>query len=676
MIKSIGGKINLTIISISLLSLVVAFFVLFYFEHKTEVEVYKETQKSMQNIATSKLNTKKSIGITNAISIANDGRIKKSLRINDRKWAILSLQSVSKNMKQNTSFKNIKVHLHTKENKSFVRNWKINKFGDDLSSFRASVVQVNKTSKPVTTFEVGNAGLSLRSVACVLDDNGKQLGSLEFMQGLNSVAKAFNKSKSAFVLLMDENVKRKPIPADKQFKNYGISQKFVNQSFLNDAKKLKMKELFKNGYILSDKYFYTYIDIKDFQNKKLGIALLGKPLSIVNQALDGAKQLIYIALIIIAMMAFVIVGVSLILIKKLVSNPLERFEHGLLNFFQYLNREKNDVEYLDDSNSDEIGVMSKVLNQNIIKTKNGIEEDKELIKDAQAVLDRLSNGWLSQHIKANTSNQPLNELKNTVNKALDNLKDKFVDINTLLEQYTNLDYTNKLHIEGVEKNGVFDKLLNNINVLRDAITIMLVENKSNGITLSKSSDILLDNVNILNKNSNQAAVSLEETAASIEELTSQISNAKDSIIVMGKYGRGVKSTVAYGLTLATKTAKSMHDVDEEVDSISKAIGVIDQIAFQTNILSLNAAVEAATAGEAGKGFAVVAQEVRNLANRSATAASEIKSIVESANKKANYGKNISEEMINGYTELHKSISETFEHIANVQDSSKEQLQAI
>ncbi|WP_226809459.1 methyl-accepting chemotaxis protein, partial [Aliarcobacter butzleri] len=79
------------------------------------------------------------------------------------------------------------------------------------------------------------------------------------------------------------------------------------------------------------------------------------------------------------------------------------------------------------------------------------------------------------------------------------------------------------------------------------------------------------------------------------------------------------------------------DITKQVNAINEAIGVIDNIAFQTNILSLNAAVEAATAGEAGKGFAVVAQEVRNLASRSAEAAHEIKAIVENATIKANEG---------------------------------------
>ena len=111
-------------------------------------------------------------------------------------------------------------------------------------------------------------------------------------------------------------------------------------------------------------------------------------------------------------------------------------------------------------------------------------------------------------------------------------------------------------------------------------------------------------------------------------------------------------------------------------AINEAIEVIDQIAFQTNILSLNAAVEAATAGEAGKGFAVVAQEVRNLATRSAEAAKEIKAIVERATVKANEGKNIATNMIDGYKNLNSNISSTMNLISDIENASKEQLLGI
>jgi methyl-accepting chemotaxis protein len=190
-------------------------------------------------------------------------------------------------------------------------------------------------------------------------------------------------------------------------------------------------------------------------------------------------------------------------------------------------------------------------------------------------------------------------------------------------------------------------VMQSVNKLGVALRTNAKLNLTNGETLNQNAITMSESVNNVAAKANQQAASLEETAAALEEITSITRNNAQNAVKMAELGITVNKAVNSGQELANKTAHSMEDINHEVMAINEAIAVIDQIAFQTNILSLNAAVEAATAGEDGKGFAVVAQEVRNLANRSSEAAKEIKALVESAASKANDGKNISNEMIKG-----------------------------
>jgi methyl-accepting chemotaxis protein len=642
--------------------------ILQYYELKTEKSVHKQIQDGLQMQLNYKLNAKKSIGLTNAISIANDGRIRKSLRTGDRKWAIISLNDISKKMKKDTKFKNVKVHVHTKDNISFIRNWKLKKYGDDLSSFRASVVKVNQIKSPVNTFEVGKAGLSLRSVAPVTDDNGNHLGSLEFMQGLNSVAKAFDKSGDAFLFLMDETLKKAPIPSNKQYKNYAISQKFINTEFLTDAKGINLTKLLKEKVLLTDKYLYTYQYIKDFNGKKLGIALVASPIEKVNVAIDASKVMINIALTIIISLVLFILAIITYTISRVVISQLTSLNDAIVNLI----KTKDTSSRIKVLSNDEIGDISNNFNIYLQSIEDGIKEDKVVIEEAEIVINRVKNGWYSQHIESSTSNPTVNQFKNSINDMIKATKKHIQDINQRLEEYAHLNYTNELKLEGIEKSGVMELLVNDINKLRESITTTLIENKANGLTLQNSSNALLSNVDTLNTSSNEAAASLEETAAALEEITSNISSTTNNVIEMSNYASELNQSASTGQNLASQTTNAMDEINNEVTSISEAITVIDQIAFQTNILSLNAAVEAATAGEAGKGFAVVAQEVRNLAARSAEAANEIKTLVESATSKANQGKDIADKMIEGYNGLNENISRTIDLINDVETSSKEQ----
>jgi methyl-accepting chemotaxis protein len=391
----------------------------------------------------------------------------------------------------------------------------------------------------------------------------------------------------------------------------------------------------------------------------------------------------YIGIIILPLNAFLFTTttisqiIQVIIALALIVHELDERKNGkllsqeLVKFLKNMDNKNVSLE-INTSMSSEYTQIKEVIDKrerDLLRKEN---EESLLIQEAKQVMDKVKHGLYSDVISSSTSNKSLEEFKEAVNEMIVEMRVHFSTVNNILEKYTNYDYREKLKLEGISQKGEFQLLVNAVNKLKEAITQMLLENKTNGISLQNSSEVLLHNVDNLNSSSNEAALSLKNTALVLEEITQNVDRTSTQTIQMSSLANAVVSSANEGLALAFKTTKAMDEINEKVSAINDSIIVIDQIAFQTNILSLNAAVEAATAGEAGLGFAIVAQEVRNLANRSTQAAREIKNLVESANVKANEGKTIASDMIQGYTNLNSNIDKTIELISDVSNTSKEQ----
>jgi methyl-accepting chemotaxis protein len=494
-----------------------------------------------------------------------------------------------------------------------------------------------------------------------------------YSKNIKKIESRINLIKNNFKILK-QTVKNTPNENEKL--HFINNTQISTMAFVNDGLN-KMKSL-KNTDMSTDTRASMYQQYKKDATPlaKKSRKLFGQIIKIKNEDLIKRTEIfknkissVNRNMIIESIVIILTIGIYLIFITKEIVGSIHNFQHGLLNFFDFLNKKTIHISNITVKNNDEIGEMSKVVNENILKTKKLIDQDKELINDVKRVVSLVKEGHIKQTITKSTTNKDLEELKHIFNEMLEIFSANVsTDINKLqkaLDSYQKLDFSHRIP-DATGKTAI------GLNTLANIINKMLMDNKINGLTLQDSATTLLKNVEVLSSSSSQTATSLEETSIALEKVTSNIRDNTNNVIAMANYGNEVKTSVNSGQELANRTTIAMDEINNEVEAISDAISVIDQIAFQTNILSLNAAVEAATAGEAGKGFAVVAQEVRNLASRSAEAANEIKKLVENATSKANNGKNIADEMIDGYTHLNNSIIKTLGIISSVERASKGQ----
>lgn len=441
-----------------------------------------------------------------------------------------------------------------------------------------------------------------------------------------------------------------------------------------DSKTEKSFDLYKG-----DDHFYRVIKpmlatqdcILCHANQKVGDVIgvidLSFSLNDTDELISNSSNFLLIVAIIIIV---IILSVILFIVKK-VTNSLKTLQDDLEMFFQFLTKQRDTIEPFKINSMDEIGEMISSINDNIEKTIIGIKNDSEAIKQSSEICSLASKGDLSVQINARTNNEEINNLIDIVNRLLSSMNYNINRVLVVLDKYSQDHFSAKINSKG-NTTAEMKKLFDQVNILGDTLSKVSSQNLKNGLALEQTSGVLSKNVDQLTNVLTKESESLSNISEDLNLVTNKINETSDNSVEMSAYAKRLAISSNEGKELASKTASSMQVIDEQVTAINEAITVIDQISFQTNILSLNAAVEAATAGEAGKGFAVVAQEVRNLASRSADAAKQIKDLVENAKNKADDGKEIASSMTEGYDNLNKNIESTTNLINLVTNNSKEQ----
>jgi len=244
---------------------------------------------------------------------------------------------------------------------------------------------------------------------------------------------------------------------------------------------------------------------------------------------------------------------------------------------------------------------------------------------------------------------------------------------SIAERVASGDLTSKFHAEHANEIG---RLMTALRAMNDSLTQIVNDVRSGIDNIGDAvADIASGNADLSARTESQAA-SLEETASSMEEITATVRQNADNANQANQLVGNASSLAVKGGNVVSKVVDTMGEINTSSQKIVEIISVIDGIAFQTNILALNAAVEAARAGEQGRGFAVVASEVRNLAQRSASAAKEIKELIHSSVERVQAGSRLVDEAGSSMGEIVASVKRVDEIMRDIARASREQTTGI
>jgi methyl-accepting chemotaxis protein len=536
--------------------------------------------------------------------------------------------------------------FHTPDGHSFLRVHQPAKFGDDLSAFRFTVVQANSTRKPVSGLEQGRAGAGVRAVYPIAYQ-GRHVGSVEIGLGFGQefLNRLTDKSgdHSELYLFPAETVSTFSAADAMQSRKAAT---FDGAPLLDAATldKVRGGESVRTIETLTGKPFVGLaFPVRDFSGEVAGVAHLLvsiEALEATSQkitwiAIGGAAAAILLALGI-AFFAGHRIGGAI----KAMAASMSRLAAG-----------DKSVVIPAIGQKDELGEMAGAV---------------EAFKRAAIERDELAEAAERTRIDQDEAKKRQAALEHA--KAED-LRAFVGNIEVGFERLSEGDLTVRMtDAVAAEFEPIRAKFNASVAQLETAIggVVMAISSIRTGLSEINTAS------NDLAHRTEQQAASLEETVAALGEVTQAVNETADGAGKAQAVASGARQKAEKGGEVVSRAVAAMGQIEQSSEKINSIISVIDEIAFQTNLLALNAGVEAARAGEAGRGFAVVAQEVRGLAQRSAEAAKEIKTLIATSREQVGTGVELVTASGKSLEEIVTEVSSMAEVISTIAASAREQ----
>ncbi len=537
---------------------------------------------------------------------------------------------------KNIMGKGLKLHFHTRSGRSLARLWRDGwqakrngkkvDISDDLTSFRKTVVDINRGDhKPLSGIEIGRGGFAIRGLSPITLPSGEHAGSCEVLLPFSSVFKQNLSHDGSYQIAVYMLADFLPIATKLQDpkKNPVTGGKYVyvsstKPSLTNTVLTTSILDSGRNGekyQTVGDNYIATF-PVPDYTGKTIGVMALVYDMTSINalstQLRAKGDQMLSSINWRFGVGGAVLVSVVILIIffiTRILTAPLQQG----LRVAQKV-AEGDLTEKVDYQSKDEIGALAEVINRMVDGLKVKAEEATQIAK-----------GNLQVQIAVASERDIMGKAFVTM---VANLNDVLGEVHRAVDQ------------------------------------------------IDSGSAQVSDTAQTLSQGATESAASLEEISSSMNEIGSQTQQSAVNAGEASQLATTAQDAAQTGSARMGEMVTAMTEINVAGQNISKIIKVIDEIAFQTNLLALNAAVEAARAGQHGKGFAVVAEEVRNLAARSAKAAEETSELIEGSVEKTRNGADMAEKTSAALDEIVGSITKVTDLVAEIAAASNEQAQGI